>query len=78
MTGYPPISKWREIKVILNDQKFVAKVFHIDKIMDIALVKVKMTLCKALDLGESSDLFLGETVYALGYPLELPVSVTNN
>jgi S1-C subfamily serine protease len=43
---------------------------------DLAVIKVDATGLTPLPLGESSDLQLGETVYAIGFPLDLGITVT--
>jgi len=43
---------------------------------DLAVIKVDATGLTPLPLGESSDLQLGDTVYAIGFPLDLGITVT--
>jgi putative serine protease PepD len=54
----------------------VGTVVGTDPNHDLAVIKVDATGLTPLPLGESSDLQLGETVYAIGFPLDLGVTVT--
>jgi S1-C subfamily serine protease len=44
---------------------------------DLAVIKVDATGLKPLPLGRSSDLKLADTVYAIGFPLDLGITVTS-
>jgi S1-C subfamily serine protease len=58
------------IKVTLTDgRRFEAALIGADRFTDLALLKIGATGLKALPLGDSSRLRIGETVVAIGSPL---------
>ena len=65
------------IKVILNDgTKLVGRTMKRDHELDIALVKVRGAKAIPLQLGDATNLFRGDTVYALGNPLGMDFTLT--
>lgn len=72
LTNYHVISGAQKITVILSDKKEVsAKVVNYDSSMDIAVIKIneKVTLPGVAELGNSTDLQVGDQVVAIGNPL---------
>lgn len=66
-----------EISVTLNDRKnFKAKVIGTDANTDLALIKIDGHDLPVMPLGNSDDARLGQWVLAIGYPLNLDVTVT--
>lgn len=66
-----------EISVTLNDRKnFKARVIGTDANTDLALIKIDGHGLPVMSLGNSDDARLGQWVLAIGYPLNLDVTVT--
>jgi Do/DeqQ family serine protease len=66
-----------DITVTLNDRKnYRARVIGTDANTDLALIKIDGHDLKAIPLGNSDDARLGQWVLAIGYPLNLDVTVT--
>lgn len=66
-----------EIEVILNDNsKYSAKIIGTDPSTDIAVLKIEGGPFRAIPLGNSDDLRLGEWVLAVGNPFNLTSTVT--
>ncbi|HRP32321.1 MAG TPA: trypsin-like peptidase domain-containing protein [Agriterribacter sp.] len=66
-----------EITVTLNDRKnFKAKVVGTDANTDLALIKIDGKDLPVMPIGNSDDTKLGQWVLAIGYPLNLDVTVT--
>ena len=66
-----------EITVTLNDRKnFKAKVMGTDPNTDLALIKIDTKNLPVMPIGNSDDAKLGQWVLAIGYPLNLDVTVT--
>ena len=66
-----------EIEVILNDNsKYTATVVGTDPSTDIAVLKIEADNLKAIPLGNSDDLHIGEWVLAVGNPFNLTSTVT--
>lgn len=66
-----------EITVTLNDRKnYSAKVIGTDVNTDLALIKIDGHDLPVMPLGNSDDARLGQWVLAIGYPLNLDVTVT--
>jgi len=65
------------IEVVLNNNKsYPAEVIGTDPSTDLALVKVEAEDLKAISIGNSDDLKLGEWVLAVGNPYNLNSTVT--
>lgn len=66
-----------EITVTLTDGKtYPAKVIGTDVNTDLALIKIDAKNLPIIPLGNSDDVKLGQWVLAIGYPLNLDVTVT--
>ena len=67
-----------QVRVVFTDghAAMSGTVIGTDPQHDIAVVKVDATGLTPVTLGRSSDLSLAETVYAIGFPLDLGVTVT--
>lgn len=66
-----------DITVMLNDRKdYKAKVIGTDVNTDLALIKIDGKDLPVAQLGNSDDVHLGQWVLAVGYPLNLDVTVT--
>lgn len=82
VTNYHVIEKAYEegydVSVILyNGESYPAEIVGVEDENDIAVLKIEATGLSAATLGSSSDMMVGETVYAIGNPLgELNFSMT--
>ena len=66
-----------DISVTLSDRKsYKAKVIGADPNTDLALIKVDAKGLPVMPVGNSDDVHLGQWVLAIGYPLNLDVTVT--
>jgi len=66
-----------EITVTLNNRKnYTAKVIGTDPNTDLAVIKIDGHDLPVLTIGNSDDVKLGQWVMAVGYPLNLDVTVT--
>lgn len=66
-----------EVEVTLNDnRKYTAKVIGADPSTDIAVLKIQESGLRALPLGNSDNLRIGEWVLAVGNPFNLTSTVT--
>ena len=66
-----------DISVTLNDRKsYKAKVIGTDANTDLALIKIDGHNLSVMPLGNSDEARLGQWVLAIGYPLNLDVTVT--
>ncbi len=68
-----------DIKVYLpppDSRKFAAKLVGTDKTTDIAVLKVDAEDLPVLKFGHSSELRLGQTVLAIGFPFQVGQTVT--
>jgi len=66
-----------EITVTCNDRKnYTAKVVGTDPNTDLALLKIDAHDLPVLPVGNSDNVHLGQWVLAIGYPLNLDVTVT--
>jgi Do/DeqQ family serine protease len=65
------------ITVTLNNRRnYTAKVIGTDPNTDLALVKIDAKDLPVMSIGNSDDVKLGQWVLAIGYPLNLDVTVT--
>ncbi|HEX7847764.1 MAG TPA: trypsin-like peptidase domain-containing protein [Chitinophagaceae bacterium] len=65
------------ITVTLDDRKnYTAKVIGTDVNTDLALIKIDAKNLPVMNVGNSDDVHLGQWVLAIGYPLNLDVTVT--
>lgn len=66
-----------EITVTMNNRKnYSAKVIGTDPNTDLALIKIDGKNLPVIAIGNSDDVKLGQWVLAIGYPLNLDVTVT--
>jgi serine protease Do len=66
-----------EVTVTLLDKReFTAKVVGSDKRTDVAVLKIDAENLPTIQLGKSSELRLGQTVLAIGYPFGVGQTVT--
>lgn len=66
-----------DINVTLSNRKsYAAKVIGTDVNTDLALIKVDAKDLPVMPIGNSDDVHLGQWVLAVGYPLNLDVTVT--
>ena len=66
-----------EITVTLNNREnYKAKVIGTDPNTDLALIKIEGKNLPVMAIGNSDDVKLGQWVMAIGYPLNLDVTVT--
>lgn len=69
-----------DIRVVLSreQKEFPAKIVGIDRLTDVALIKIESSRTfESISLGDSDDLRVGEMVLAVGNPLGLRHSVTS-
>ena len=59
-----------------NRKNYIAKVIGTDPNTDLALIKIDAKDLPAITVGNSDDVKLGQWVLAIGYPLNLDVTVT--
>ena len=77
MTNNHVIDQASEIEVILNDNsKYSAKVIGTDPSTDLAVLKIEAPSLRAIPLGNSDELNIGEWVLAVGNPFNLTSTVT--
>src|SRR4051812_11304274 len=78
VTNNHVIERAREVSVELSDgRKYPAELVAADRDADLAILKIKAERpLPTLDLGDSSDLMIGEPVIAVGNPLGFSHSVS--
>lgn len=77
VTNNHVIDEASEIEVILNDNsKYSAKIIGTDPSTDIAVLKIDAKDLKAIPIGNSDDVRIGEWVLAVGNPFNLTSTVT--
>jgi serine protease Do len=78
LTNYHVVADTSTIQVQLNDGQVVsAQVIGTDPDTDIAVLKIDATNLKPLPLGNSDDVKVGESVFAVGNPFGLQGTVTH-
>lgn len=66
-----------KVQVTFNDRNTeIAEVVGTDPSTDLAVLKIKASNLKYMELGNSDDVKLGQWVLAVGYPLNLDATVT--
>ena len=71
------VTEGQDITVVFNDGKRAeAKLVGSDPKMDLAVVKVDAEVSTVIQLGKSADLAVGDSVIAIGSPLEQTDTVT--
>jgi serine protease Do len=77
LTNYHVVDGAEDIRVELNDDRTLeAKVVGSDKPSDLALIKVNATNLRALAMGNSDAVKVGDVVLAVGNPLGVGETVT--
>ena len=78
-SSFYEISSASDLKVKLynDDTEYTAKVIGTDPYTDIAIIKIDATGLTAAKLGNSDELKVGETVYALGNPMGMDFTITH-
>ncbi|MAS81484.1 MAG: serine peptidase [Legionellales bacterium] len=77
ITNHHVVKNAEEIIVRLSDRReFVAELIGSDKRSDIAVLKIEASNLETLNLGDSSNLNVGEWVLAIGSPFGFDASVT--
>ncbi|NLH01105.1 MAG: PDZ domain-containing protein, partial [Clostridiales bacterium] len=83
VTNYHVIQKayqegYKVSVMLYNGDKYTAKIVGVEDSSDVAVLKIDATGLSAATLGNSDNLQVGETVYAIGNPLgELSFSMTS-
>jgi S1-C subfamily serine protease len=77
LTNYHVIADAREVWVTLhNRKKYKATIVGSDRAHDLAVVQIKATDLQPMTLGDSSNLQVGQKVYAIGNPFGLAGTLT--
>ena len=79
VTNYHVIDDATQIEVTLHDEKVVeADIVGVDPINDLAVVKIECPSegCRAIPLGTSQDLRVGQKVFAIGNPFGFQQTLT--
>jgi S1-C subfamily serine protease len=77
LTNYHVIADAREVWVTLHDRKkFKATIVGTDKSHDLAIIQVKAADLQPMTLGDSTNLQVGQKVYAIGNPFGLAGTLT--
>ncbi len=69
MTAAHVIDEATSVIVKLDGKNYVAHILEIDRVKDIALLKIDVNGLPVLTLADSDRVELGEVVWSLGYPL---------
>jgi S1-C subfamily serine protease len=77
LTNYHVIADAREIWVTLHDRKkYKASIVGTDKSHDLAVLQIKASNLQPMTLGDSTNLQVGQKVYAIGNPFGLAGTLT--
>src|SRR6266481_1622726 len=77
LTNYHVIADARQVEVTLhNRKKYKATIVGTDKSHDLAIVQIKAPDLQPMILGDSSNLQVGQRVYAIGNPFGLAGTLT--
>src|ERR1700694_1327795 len=77
LTNYHVIADARQVEVTLhNRKKYKATIVGTDKPHDLAIVQIKAPDLQPMILGDSSNLQVGQRVYAIGNPFGLAGTLT--
>ena len=77
LTNYHVIDDARQVEVTLhNRKKYKATIVGTDKSHDLAIVQIKAPDLQPMTLGDSSNLQVGQRVYAIGNPFGLAGTLT--
>ena len=73
LTNFHVIENARQVEVTLHDRKkYRATIVGTDQAHDLAVIQVKAPNLQPLNLGDSTNLQVGQKVYAIGNPFGLP------
>ena len=77
ITNYHVIADARQVEVTLHDRKkYKATIVGTDRSHDLAIVQIKATGLLPMTLGDSTNLQVGQKVYAIGNPFGLSGTLT--
>jgi len=77
LTNYHVISQAQQVEVTLhNHKKYKASIVGVDKSHDLAIVQIKAPDLQPMTLGDSTNLQVGQKVYAIGNPFGLAGTLT--
>jgi S1-C subfamily serine protease len=77
LTNYHVIADARQVEVTLHDRKkYKATIVGTDKSHDLAIVQIKAPNLLPMTLGDSTNLQVGQKVYAIGNPFGLAGTLT--
>jgi S1-C subfamily serine protease len=77
LTNYHVIADARQVEVTLHDRKkYKAAIVGVDKSHDLAIVQIKADDLHPMILGDSTNLQVGQKVYAIGNPFGLAGTLT--
>ena len=77
LTNYHVIADAREVWVTLHDRKkYKASIVGTDKAHDLAVLQIKASSLQPMTLGDSTNLQVGQKVYAIGNPFGLAGTLT--
>ncbi len=77
LTNYHVIADAREVWVTLHDRKkYKASIVGTDKSHDLAVLQIKASNLQPMTLGDSTNLQVGQKVYAIGNPFGLAGTLT--
>ncbi len=77
LTNYHVIADARQVEVTLhNRKKYRATIVGTDRSHDLAVVQIKATDLQPMTLGDSTNLQVGQKVYAIGNPFGLSGTLT--
>ncbi len=77
LTNYHVIADARQVVVTLhNHKKYKATIVGTDKSHDLAIVQIKAPDLQPMTLGDSTNLQVGQKVYAIGNPFDLAGTLT--
>ena len=77
LTNYHVIAEARQVEVTLhNRKKYKATIVGTDKSHDLAIVQIKALDLQPMILGDSTNLQVGQKVYAIGNPFGLAGTLT--
>jgi serine protease Do len=76
LTNNHVVAHGANIKVVWNNKSYTGKVVGTDPLTDIAVVKIDATGLPTLTFGNSSDLHVGDVVFAIGDPFGIGETAT--
>jgi S1-C subfamily serine protease len=77
LTNYHVIADARQVEVTMHDRKkYKATIVGTDKSHDLAIVQIKAPNLQPMTLGDSTNLQVGQKVYAIGNPFGLSGTLT--